>query len=150
MNFPLTLFKQRTAVTCGAAAYRIALSDKVCMSEKQAVDEAGTTPKGTALVGVYLALRERKIESYFIKLHQRYEDYLDWLKLNSTKFKMVCCFDWMAGRKVQACHAAVAYQGYIYDSAEDEPIEIDVYAIRKPFKGKLVIREAVFIPTENH
>ena len=54
-------YRQKTNVTCGAAAYRSVLSQWEIISEKQAVDEVRTTNKGTGVKDVATALSKRGI-----------------------------------------------------------------------------------------
>lgn len=122
----LTLFRQRTTSTCGAAAFRTILSRRFSMSEKEAVDLIGTTKHGTHPSGLLRGFANKGIWNCSAHVDFRWAEYSDILKLNLSKFDMILGVINKVGRK-KFPHWIVAHAGYILDPAHPEPITIDEY-----------------------
>ena len=127
-------FKQKTDSTCGAAAFRMIVSKKEVISEKQAVDEVKTNKSGTDSTDVLNALKNRGFDVHLIKLNVDYLDYARWLYLNSKNrlIYLVCKYNDIAGgngggRDRIRNHAVAVHNGFIYDSGCDSPIPVDCY-----------------------
>jgi hypothetical protein len=145
-------FQQKTNVTCGAACYRILLSDIDLISEKQAVDEIGTKKSGTADYQVKNALKNRGIDFGYTYLGTNWQDYSHWLNLTSLKRKLYlsCTFKDKpclggAGRPRLRQHAICAINGLIYDPALKEPVPIEAY---NEWTKDMVINSMIIIDME--
>jgi len=148
-------FHQEGQTTCGAAAFRILLSDRVEITEKQAKKECRTgkdRKRGTFGLDVLSALRKRNIEAYYINLDVDFEEYSRWLLLNSIhrKLYLSCHFiDRACGGKgeqkgrgdAHRHHSIIASDGWIYDPSEDKPCPIEAYF--DIYSKKLVIKTMI-------
>ena len=128
--------QQIGSTSCGAVAFKIMISDKVDLTEKQAKKECktGRGRAGTYCHDVLFALRARGMEANLVTLNVDFEEYSRWLYLNSMgrKLYLACHFICKAyggkgGRNRQRHHAIIAHDGYIYDPGEAKPVPIESY-----------------------
>lgn len=143
-------FQQEKNTSCGAAAYRMLLSDNVDMTEKEARKECKTKASGTYTFNVISALKQRGIEFANVNLDVDFEEYSRWLFLNSMgrKLYLSChyrdkAYGGKGGRDGQRHHAIVASEGYIYDPSEAKPCPIEAYF--DVYSKKLTIKEMILI-----
>lgn len=121
-------FQQKTNCTCGAASYRIMVSQWNLISEKQAVDEVGTTKRGTETHKVLAALKKRGKEANLVHLNVDFGEYSRWLALNSVK-RILYMHGEFVDKKVRRHrhHAFVVSDGFIYDPGEPSPLPIEAF-----------------------
>ncbi len=142
----LSHFQQKSNVCCGAACYRILLSDKEIISEKQAVDEVLTTNNGTKTSDVINALNKRGINNFLVQINIPYTEFFPWLNLNSQGRKIYLSGEFHDKTRTKdkiRHHALVASNGFIYDPAEKEIYPIDCYF--HTFSKSLIIKEMIII-----
>lgn len=124
-------YRQKTNVTCGAAAYRSLLSQWEIISEKQAVDEVKTKKRGTDTWSVVEALKKRHIPCEWVTLNTDFDSYSRWLLLNSKRRLLYLACEFIdnsgRGRNSHRHHAIAVSEGFVYDPAQNNPIPIEGY-----------------------
>jgi len=136
--------------SCGAVAFRIMISDTVDITEKEAKKECHTTATGTFCHNVLLALRNRGIEANMVALNVDFVEYSRWLYLNSMGRKLYLGCEYInracggkGGRNSHRHHAIVAYNGYIFDPSQKEPVPIEAYF--DTFNKSLKIKNMILV-----
>ena len=138
-------FKQKTGVSCGAAAYRSIISQFELISEKQAVDEVGTTKKGTCTFNVLNAFKKRKLDANIVHLNISFRIYSRWLELNSKNRLLYLDCNFVSGKTKNSnrFHALAVSNGFIFDPSEEKPCPVDCFF--DCFHKDLIIRSMILI-----
>lgn len=142
--------RQERHSSCGAAAFKIMLSDTVDITEKVARKECHTKASGTHNFNVLNALRARNLDANMVQLDVEFAEYSRWLFLNSMGRKLYLCCHFIdkacggrGGRDRNRHHAVVCSDGYIYDPGEDKPCPIEAYF--DTFSKKLFIKSMIMV-----
>jgi ABC-type bacteriocin/lantibiotic exporter with double-glycine peptidase domain len=137
-------YRQMTNCTCGAAAYRMMVSQWELISEKTAVDEVHTTKSGTSTLNVVAALKKRGIDCNLFQLNTDFGEYSRWLALNSVK-RILYMHGEFVNKKVRKHrhHAFVVSDGFIYDPSEPNPLPIEAFFDR--FTNRLQLISMIIV-----
>ncbi len=143
-------FPQKTNVTCGAAAYRTALSQFELISEKQACDEVKNDKWGTNAHNILNAFKKRGLDANLIELDTDWNEYSRWLALNSKNRLLIldCQFNDKAGGKGQGrdrirLHYIVVSNEFVYDPAHQSVCPLECYL--DIHNKKVTIRSMIMI-----
>jgi hypothetical protein len=140
-------YRQKTNVTCGAAAYRSLLSQWKIISEKQAVDEIQTDKTGTSVWSILSALEKRHIPCDWIPLNIDFEHYSRWLLLNSKNRLLYLACEFIdnsgRGRNRHRHHAIAVSEGFIYDPAQEKPLPIEAYC--DTWNRNMIIKSMIMV-----
>lgn len=143
-------YQQERYRSCGAACFRILLSDIVDISESEARKECQTRASGTHTSNVVKALKNRGIPSNFVNLNVDFEEYSRWLFLNSFRRKLYLSCEYInrargskGGRDQHRHHAVIASNGFIFDPGENKPCPIEAYF--DTYNKKLIIENMILI-----
>ena len=147
-------FPQEKHYSCGAAAYRILLSDTIEIDEKTARKECYTRASGTHSHNVTSALRKRGLDANYVYLNVDFIEYSRWLKLNSMGRKLYLSCEYRdhacngygkrsGGRDRERNHAVTVCNGYVYDPSEPKPCPVEAYM--DVFTKRLTIKSMILV-----